>query len=96
LRYWWITGTAAAALLVPAPAVAKPAPPEPDRMTPAVRMVEVPVDDADSEAAQMIIAAALGAAVATAAGRRRAARRSAHPAFELIDITDIVQSRPAK
>jgi hypothetical protein len=69
VRYFWITGTAAAALLVPTRAAAMPdrPAPEPDRLTPVVQIVEVPIDDTENEATQVVIAAALGAAVAAAA-----------------------------
>jgi hypothetical protein len=87
----WTVGIAAGALLAPAPAGAatnRPPRPEVDHSQTVIERVEVPVDDTTDEAAQMTIAAALGAAIAVVARRRRPRHQSAVAGTGLIDITD--------
>ena len=90
----WAIGIAVGALLVPAPAAAatnRPPRPEIDHSQTVIERVEVPVDDTIGEAAQITIAAALGAAVGFAARRRRPRRQPAATGTRLIDITDTVR-----
>ncbi|WP_433359963.1 hypothetical protein ACQPZX_25895 [Actinoplanes sp. CA-142083] len=92
-----IVGTAAVALILPAPAAAvpdRPAGEGAEQLRPAVEVVErpvrVPVDDFGDEATQMLVAAALGAVAAAAAGRRRPREQRDGPST-VIDLTESVQ-----
>jgi hypothetical protein len=97
-RAGWLTGTAAATvLLLPAvPAAAKPF--DPPKPPPAVYRVEVPVpvrvpvDDPTTEALQMAVAAALGATLAAVtAARMHRRRRPLNTDVGIIDVTSTVQ-----
>jgi hypothetical protein len=92
----WLAAAAVGASLVgPAPPAAarQPDPPEPTTGTviPTVEvLVPVPIHDRATEAVQMGLAAALGAALAAGATAARL-RRRLPPGTGLIDITDAVQ-----
>jgi hypothetical protein len=92
MRYaTWTIGIAVGALLVPAPAAARP-PREPvGHSQTVIQRVEVPVDDTTDEAAQMTIAAALGVAIGAVARRRRTRLQPAAMGTGMIDITDTVR-----
>ena len=64
-----VAATAAAVSI--APPTASAVYPAPEGSTNVIQRVAVPIDDTTSEAVQMIIAMALGAAVTTVANRRR-------------------------
>lgn len=89
----WIFGMAVGTLFVATPAAAvtnRPASDETNRPQPMIQRVEVPVDDTTDEAAQMTLAAALGAAVAAAVRRRPSGRSPARTGTGTIDITATV------
>jgi MYXO-CTERM domain-containing protein len=94
----WIIGTSVATMLLATPAAAttnRPAREATNQSQTVIQLVEVPVaapvDDTTTEAAQMTIAAALGAAVAVAVRRRRSRQQPARTAPSIIDITDTVR-----
>lgn len=94
----WITGTSVATLLLATPAAAttnRPAREETNQSQTVIQFVDVPVavpvDETTNEAAQMAIAAALGAAVAVATRRRGSRHHPTRTAPSIIDITDTVR-----
>jgi hypothetical protein len=92
----WITGAAAAAMLItPAVAAARPEPGESPLPGVIVREIEVrvPIDDTIAETVQMSIAAALGAAAAAGLTAGRVRRRTCGPRSGSRDGDDVRVTR---
>ncbi len=88
------TACAAAFLLVPGPAAARPDDVASEQ-PPAAQIIEIPVDDARAEAIQMVVAAAIGAGCAVGALRRRPRRGAGSVAADAVPaVIDLTARHP--